>query len=262
VNLKEAVCIVTGSATGVGSAVVKRLAAKGARVVINFTRSRKEAEETRAACEALGAEALLVQADISSDADCRRMAAETLARWGRIDALVNNAAVTKAANPHDLESLSGEDFLRVFGVNVVGTYQMVRAVVPAMRKAGGGAVVNVSSNVAVTGGGSSIAYTASKGALNSMTLALARVLGPEIRVNAVCPGIIDTRWMPAAVGAEAFDALVKRFEQSAPMARVAQPDDIAEPIVWLLEGAGYVTGELLMVDGGIRLSGGAPRKKA
>jgi NAD(P)-dependent dehydrogenase (short-subunit alcohol dehydrogenase family) len=139
VNLKEAVCIVTGSATGVGSAVVKRLAAKGARVVINFTRSRKEAEETRAACEALGAEALLVQADISSDADCRRMAAETLARWGRIDALVNNAAVTKAANPHDLESLSGEDFLRVFGVNVVGTYQMIRAVVPAMRKAGGGA---------------------------------------------------------------------------------------------------------------------------
>lgn len=260
-NIKDAVCIVTGSATGVGAAVVTRLASKGARVVINFSRSQKEAEETQAACESLGADTLLVQADISRDVDCRKLAAASLDRWNRIDALVNNAAVTRAANPFDLESLAAEDFQHVFAVNVVGAYQMVRAVVPAMRKAGGGAIVNVSSNVSVTGGGSSMAYTASKGALNSMTLALARVLGPEIRVNAVCPGIIDTRWMPTAVGEEAFQSLVRRFEASAPMARIAQPEDVAEPIVWLLEGAGYVTGELLMVDGGSRITGGAPRKK-
>lgn len=259
--MKGAVIIVTGSATGVGSEVARLLAARGARVVVNYTRSQAEAEQTRASCEEAGAETLLVRADISSDADCRRMAAETFARWGRIDGLVNNAATTKSANPNDLESLSAEDFQHVFGVNVVGTYQMIRAVVPAMRAAGGGAIVNVSSNVALTGGGSSIAYTASKGALNSMTLALARVLGPEIRVNAVCPGLIDTRWMPSAVGREAYEALVKRFESSAPMARVAQPEDVAEPIVWLLEGAGYITGELIMVDGGMRLSGGAPRKR-
>ena len=148
----------------------------------------------------------------------------------------------------------------MFGVNVTGTYQMTRAVVPALRAAGTGAVVNVSSIVAFTGGGSSLAYTASKGAVNALTLALARTLGPEIRVNAVCPGIIDTRWMPAAVGAEAFEAISHRFEQEAPLARVATPDDIAEPIVWLLEGADYLTGELLMLDGGMRLAGGARRK--
>ena len=260
-NLKDAVCIVTGSATGVGAAVATRLAGKGARVVVNYTRSRDEALQTQAACEALGAETLLVQADISRDDDCRRMAAETLARWGRIDGLVNNAATTVAADPFDLESLDAEAFSRIFDVNVTGTYQMVRAVVPAMRAAGGGAVVNVSSSSAFTGGGSSIAYTASKGAINSMTLALARTLGPEIRVNAVCPGLIQTRWMPAAVGAATFDTLSERFAQNAPMGRIASADDVAEPIVWLLEGADYVTGELLMLDGGMRLAGGVPRKK-
>ena len=139
---------------------------------------------------------------------------------------------------------------------MIGAYQMARAAVPAMRAAGGGAIVNVSSNVAMTGGGSSLAYTASKGALNSLTLALARTLGPEIRVNAVCPGIIDTRWMRNAVGAEGYAALEERFAQTAPLGRVASADDVASAVVWLIEGADYVTGELLSVDGGIRLSGG------
>lgn len=262
-DLKNAVCIVTGSATGVGAAVARRLAAKGARVVVNYTKSRDEAEQTRAACEALGAETLLVQADISSDDDCRRIAGEAMARWGRIDGLVNNAAATVAgADPFDLDSLVADDFARVFGVNVTGTYQMVRAALPGMRAAGSGSVVNVSSATAFTGGGSSIAYTASKGAINSLTLALARVLAPDIRVNAVCPGLIQTRWMPAAVGNGTFDALVERFEQSAPMGRIATADDVAEPIVWLLEGAGYVTGELMVLDGGLRLAGGARRAKS
>ena len=260
-RLEGAVCIVTGSATGVGAAVARRLANRGARVVINYTRSKKEAEETQAACESAGAETLLVRADVSIDADCRRMASDTLARWGRIDGLVNNAGTTQSADPSDLDTLSAADFERVFGVNVTGTYQMTRAVVPAMRAGGAGSVVNVSSIVAFTGGGSSLAYTASKGAVNALTLALARTLSPEIRVNAVCPGLIDTRWMPAAIGEQAFSALAQRYAQDAPMARVASPDDIAEPVVWLLEGAGYVTGELLKLDGGMSLSGGARRNR-
>ncbi|MGQ3030439.1 MAG: SDR family NAD(P)-dependent oxidoreductase, partial [Ferrovibrionaceae bacterium] len=142
-------------------------------------------------------------------------------------------------------------------------YQMVRAAVPAMRAGGGGAIVNVSSTSAFTGGGSSIAYTSSKGALNAMTLALARTLAPEIRVNAVCPGVIDTRWMRDVLGAETYAALEQRIAQTAPMGRVARPDDVADAVLWLAEGSDYVTGELLSVDGGIRLSGGlrkaAPR---
>lgn len=258
-NLRGAVVIATGSATGVGAECVRILAARGACVVVNYSRSRAEAEETAEACRALGAEVELVRADVADDAGCRELVEKAVARWGRLDALVNNAAVTVAADPFDLETLSAEDFQRVFAVNVIGAYQMTRAAIPALRQGGGGAIVNVSSNVAFTGGGSSLAYTASKGALNALTLALARTCGPEVRVNAVCPGIIDTRWMRQTLGPEAYEALARRFGENAPLGRVATPADVAGAIVWLIEGADFVTGELLSVDGGIRLSGGRPR---
>lgn len=256
-----AVVIVTGSATGVGASCARMFAERGARVVVNYSRSRDEAEETAAACRMLGAEVEVVQADVSEDAACRAMAAKAVDRWGRLDALVNNAAVTVASDPFDLETLSAADFQKVFGVNVVGAYQMCRAVLPAMR-AGGGAIVNVSSNVAFTGGGSSLAYTASKGALNALTKALARTCGPEIRVNAVCPGIIDTRWMRQTLGTDAYDAMAARFSATAPLGRVATPEDVAAAVVWLVEGAEFVTGELLSVDGGIRLAGGGRKPAA
>ncbi|WP_430245266.1 SDR family NAD(P)-dependent oxidoreductase [Neorhizobium sp. DAR64861/K0K2] len=259
--IEGAVVIVTGSATGVGAACVQMFAEKGARVVVNYTRSREEAEETAAACRAIGAEVEVVQADVSDDAACRGMVDKAVARWGRVDALVNNAAVTVKSDPFDLETLSAEDFQKVFGVNVVGAYQMCRAAIPAMRAAGGGAIVNVSSNVAFTGGGTSLAYTASKGALNALTMALARTSGPDIRVNAVCPGVIDTRWMRQTLGTDAYDALATRFSDTAPLGRVATPKDVAGAVVWLVEGADFITGELLSVDGGIRLAGGA-RKPA
>lgn len=252
----EAVVIVTGSATGVGAACVKQLARRGARVVVNYSRSRTEAEETADACRALGAEVETIQADVADDGACRAMAASVASRWGRLDALVNNAATTVKSDPFDLETLSADDFHAVFAVNVVGAYQMCRAAIPHMRASGGGAIVNVSSNVAFTGGGSSLAYTASKGALNALTKALARMCGPEIRVNAVCPGIIDTRWMRQTLGAEAYGALAQRFSETAPLRRVATPEDVAGAVVWLIEGADFVTGELLSVDGGIRLAGG------
>ncbi len=258
-KLQDAVAIVTGSATGVGAACARRLAERGARVVVNYSRSAAEAEETAAACRALGAEVEVVKADVADDAACRRLVAAAVDRWGRLDVLVNNAAITRKSDPFDLETLDARDFQDIFGVNVVGSYQMTRAAVPAMRAAGAGAIVNVSSNSAFTGGGSSIAYTSSKGALNSMTLALARTLGPEIRVNAVCPGVIDTRWMRDVLGPEAYAGLEQRFAQNAPMGRVARPDDVADAVLWLVEGTDYVTGELLSVDGGIRLSGGVRR---
>ncbi|HWK44945.1 MAG TPA: glucose 1-dehydrogenase [Stellaceae bacterium] len=260
-NLQNAVVIVTGSGTGVGAACARQFAAKGAKVVVNYSRSRQEAEETAAACIALGTEVELIKADIADDDACRQMVATVMGRWGRLDALVNNAAITKKSDPFDLETLAAQDFHDVFAVNVIGSYQMSRAAIPAMRASGGGAIVNVSSNVAFTGGGSSLAYTASKGALNALTLALARTQGPDIRVNAVCPGVIDTRWMRDAVGAEGYAAIEERFAKTAPLARVAKPEDVASAVVWLIEGADYVTGELLSVDGGIRLSGGA-RKPA
>ena len=201
-DLRDGVFIVTGSATGLGAAVAQRLAGKGARVVINYTMSQAEAEETAEACRKLGAEAILCQADVSVDDDCRRMASDAVQQWGRIDGLVNNAAQSKIVPHADLEGLSGEDFNRIFSVNVAGACQMVRSVVPAMKNQGRGAIVNVSSVSAMTGSGSSIAYAASKAALNVMTFSLARALAPEIRVNAVCPGVMQTRWWREGLGAD------------------------------------------------------------
>jgi NAD(P)-dependent dehydrogenase (short-subunit alcohol dehydrogenase family) len=258
-NLTDAVVIVTGSGTGVGAACVRQFAAKGARVVVNYSHSRAEAEETAGACAALGAEVMLFKGDVSDDSDCRTMVKATVGRWGRLDALVNNAAITKKADEYDLESLSAQDFHDVFAVNVIGTYQMIRAAEPALRATGAGAIVNVSSIVAMTGGGSSLAYGASKGAINVLTLSLARILGPEIRVNAVCPTIIDTRWMGDLLGEEGYAALEKRIQETTPLAKVATADEVADAIVWLVEGAGHVTGELLCVDGGVRLAPGLRR---
>jgi 3-oxoacyl-[acyl-carrier protein] reductase len=249
------VAIVTGSATGVGAATVRMLAERGWNVVINYTKSEAEARETEAACRALGADTLLCQADVANDDDCRRMAAETMAKWGRIDALVNNAGTTKFVDHANLEGLSADDFLRIYAVNVVGVFQMTRAVAPHMKAAGRGAIVNVSSIAGVMGIGSSIAYVASKGALNTMTLSLARVLGPEIRVNTVCPGFIEGRWLRQGLGDAAYEAAKAAQEKSAALHRVASPDDIAEAIVWLIEGARHITGEILLVDGGAHLSG-------
>jgi len=254
-NIEGAVIIVTGSATGLGAAVAQRLASKGARVVINYTRSEAEAQATAEACQKLGGETLLCRADVANDDDCRRMAAEAAAKWGRLDGLVNNAAASKIAPHADLEALSAEDFLRIFAVNVVGPYQMARAVAPQMKKQGKGAIVNVSSVSAMTGSGSSIAYAASKGALNTMTLSLARALAPEIRVNAVCPGVMQTRWWREGLGEERYHAFIDQYASAAPLKSAGTPEAVADPVVWLLEGAEHITGETLMVDSGMHLVG-------
>lgn len=251
---KAKVAIITGSGTGVGAATALLLAEKGWRVVINYSKSEQAAKETAAACEAKGADTLLCKADVSRDEDCRRMTAETLEKWDRIDALVNNAGITKFCNHHDLDGLCSEDFMRIYGVNVVGPYQMSRAAAPQMKKTGNAAIVNVASTAALTGIGSSIAYAASKGALVTMTLSLARVLGPEIRVNAVCPGFIQSRWLREGFGEETYEKIKKYHEDASPLGTTATPEIVAEAIYYFISGAGITTGETLIVDGGFHLS--------
>jgi 3-oxoacyl-[acyl-carrier protein] reductase len=251
-NLTDAVCIVTGSAAGIGAACAARLASKGARVAINYTKSAREAQEVAAACAATGAQAIVVRADVSSDDDCRRLAQAVLDKWGRIDCLVNNAGTTKFVAHANLDALDAADFQRIFGVNVIGPFQMVRAVAPAMQRQGGGAIVNISSIAGLTGMGSSVAYAASKGALNTMTLSLARALGPAIRVNGVCPGFVETRWLTSGLGTE-YEARKKNYEAITPLKATVLPEDVADAVVWLLEGAGKVTGELITVDSGVHL---------
>jgi 3-oxoacyl-[acyl-carrier protein] reductase len=250
---KKKVAIITGSATGVGAEVARELAARGCNVVINYTKSESEARETQAACEAAGAETLLVQADVSKDEDCRRMAKAALDKWGRIDVLVNNAGTSKFVAHDDLEGLTADDFQRIYAVNVIGPYQMTRAVAPAMKEAGGGSVVNISSLAGVRGIGSSVAYAASKGALNNMTMALARALGPEIRVNAVCPGFIETRWLRQGLGDERFESLKAGVQRSTPLQAASTPVEVAEPVIYFALSARHTTGETLLVDAGSHL---------
>jgi len=251
--MKEKVAIVTGSATGVGAATAVMLAQKGCNVVINYTRSKEEAMATAQLVEQHNVESLVFQADVSNDDDCQSMVEAAINKWGKIDYLVNNAGKTKFNPFENLEGLSSEDFLDIYSVNVVGPYQMIKAVVPYMKKQGGGAIVNDSSLAGINGVGSSIAYVTSKAALNVMTKSLAHVLGPEIRINTVAPGPIKTRWLKEGMSDEAYSALIEQAEKELPLRQVATPEDVAETLVWFLEGAKLITGEVLIVDSGAHL---------
>jgi 3-oxoacyl-[acyl-carrier protein] reductase len=252
-DIKGGAAIVTGSATGIGAATALALAERGCNVVINYTKSEVEAKATQARCEAAGVETVLCRADVSVDDDCRRMVRIAVEKWGRIHALVNNAATTKACPHDDLEGLSAADFYRIYAVNTIGPYQMCRAVAPSMREAGEGAIVNISAQAGITGHGSSIAYATSKAALNTMTLSMARVLAPEIRLNTVCPSLVTGRWMRGILGAAAYDETVARTTESNPLHRVNTPEDVARTALWLIEGADLMTGQLFVMDGGRHL---------
>ena len=242
------VAIITGGSSGIGAATSLELSKRGWRVAVNYSRDLEKAKRVVGMCN----DALAVQGDVSKDDECRRIAAEVLAKWGRIDALVNNAGTTKYVKHPDLDGLSAQDFERIFALNTVGPFQMARACAAAL-KASGGAIVNVSSVAALKGSGSSVAYAASKAALNSMTLSLARSLAPQVRVNTVCPGHVKTPWHDKQ-GAEAAVRTEQKFSAAAPLKRSAAPEDVADAVVWLIEGARCVTGELIMVDCGIHLA--------
>ena len=253
-ELEGKAALVTGGGTGVGRATVLALARRGCSVVVNYSRSQADAERTAAEAAALGVRAVPVQADVADDAACRRLVDTAVRELGRLDVLVNNAGTTVFVPHARLDAISGDDWSRVLGVNLIGPFQMARAAKGPMEAAGGGAIVNVSSVAGIAGIGSSIPYCASKAGLNVLTVILARTLGPKIRVNAVAPGFITGRWLAEGLG-PAYEPVKKAMEARAPLGRVCDPEDVARVIVALIADADMVTGQVVPVEGGMLISG-------
>lgn len=247
--------IVTGSAVGVGRAAALDLAKRGANVVVNYSRSEDDARATVRLVEEAGAQALLVRADVSKDAEARDMVRQTVERFGGLHVLVNNAAITHFVPFADLEGMKEEYWDDIFAVNVKGVFFCSRAAASAIRDSGGGAIVNIASVAGVRAIGSSIAYAASKAAVINMTVALARVLGPEIRVNCVAPGFIETRWLRTGLGDQLYEAAKAAESRRAPLKGVCRPEDVSQLVLSLLEGADMVTGQTIVIDGGVGISG-------
>ena len=241
--MSQKVALVTGSATGVGRACAVRFAELGFAVVVNYSKSEADAAETADLVRAAGAPVLVVKATVGEDVAVRDMVARTVAAFGGLDVLVNNAGTTHFVAHNDLAALTDAVWDEIFQVNVKGAFYACRAALPHLT-ARGGNIVNVTSVAGLSGQGSSIPYCASKAALNCVTLSLARAFGPEVRVNAVAPGPILTRWL---AGREAH---VAKYLEQAPLKRAADPADIADAVIYLATGTTLTTGQVLVVDGG------------
>lgn len=236
------VVVVTGSSSGIGAAVARSFAAIGAGVVVNSARS----VDAGAAVAASLPDAIYVQGDITDPQAAQGLVDAALDRWGRLDTLVNNAGTTAVIPHHDVEAASVDVWRRIFEVNVFATWAMTVAALPALREARG-SVVNVSSAAGLRPTGSSIPYAASKAALNHMTVLLAKVVGPDVRVNAVAPGLIDTPWT------EDWEVQRAAVEAMTPLKRIGQPPDVAE-VVLALARSSYVTGQVVAIDGGLTIA--------
>ena len=256
-DVADRVVLITGASSGVGAALATKLAEIGARVVVNYSRSAEAAEAVVTEITAAGGQALAVQADVSEEADCKRLVAATVEHFGQLDVLVNNAGTTTFV-PHDeLDALTEDIWLRTLRVNLVGAFMMSREVALHIEAAGGGEIVMTSSIASTTANGSSIAYCASKAGMNSLTRTLAKTLGKKkIRVNAVLPGLIDGDWAFNTWGggdAEQYEGLKKMFADQTPLGHVVTPEDVADTILSLITGSDYVTGQLVTLDSGFTL---------
>jgi 3-oxoacyl-[acyl-carrier protein] reductase len=237
------VALVTGAATGIGRAVAVRFAQQGVAVAVNYSRSEKEANETLAEVRRHGVPGILCKVNVADDAGVRDMVARCQEELGGLDVLVNNAGTTRFISHTDLEALSEEVWDEILGVNLKGTFYCCRAALPALRDRQG-SIVNVTSVAGLQGHGSSIPYAASKAAVNCLTKSLARAFAPKVRVNAVAPGPVLTRWLAGHMDH------VERSMEITPMKRAADPDDIADTVVFLALGSTLMTGQVIVVDGG------------
>ena len=244
--------LVTGAASGIGRAAALALARAGYDDAINYSSSEKAARETAAAAEKLGAETLLVRCDVSDEPAVRAMLKSVEKRFGRLDVLINNAGTTAPWKLRDLESLSLEDWDRVFAVNVRGLFQVTRAAVPLLRAAKG-CIVNTASIVGLRPGPQPLPYAASKAAVVNLTKTLAYNLGPEIRVNAVAPGWMEGDWMRRMLKDKYEDLMGKRAKAT-PLERVVTAEDVAETMMSLVQSNRFVTGEVIVIDGGFSSS--------
>ena len=242
-EFSDQVALVTGSTSGIGEATAKRLVALGAKVMLNSSTSISEGESLASELEG----ASYHQADISSEDECRELVDTTIETFGRLDILVNNAGFTSVIPHADLDGVTEEVFRRIIDVNIFGTWYLSRAAVPALKENGSGNIVNISSIAGLRPVGSSIPYSISKAGVNQMTRLMANVLGPEIRVNAVAPGLVETPWT------ESWDTLHAAVAARSPMKRSATAEDCAEAVLGILRNT-YQTGDVVVVDGGLTLS--------
>jgi 3-oxoacyl-[acyl-carrier protein] reductase len=245
--------LVTGSSSGVGRSTALALASRGCAVAVHYQQSRGEAEAAVAEILAAGGRAVALQADVADDAQCRRLLDQAAQSLGRLDILVNSAGTTRFIPHAALERIADEDWDRILGVNLKGPFQCIRAARPYLEAAGSAEVVNVASIAGIAATGSSIPYAASKAALINLTISLARVLAPTVRVNAVAPGFITGRWLERGLG-EQYQAVKHKVEQRAPLGSVCGPDDVADAILGLITGSDLVTGQTLVVDGGMLIA--------
>jgi 3-oxoacyl-[acyl-carrier protein] reductase len=244
-KFKDKVVVVTGGGTGLGRAMCRQFAHEGAAVIVNYSKSEERAKEVIDGIVAMGGRAAAVQADVSRDSQARQLIETAVARFGRLDILINNAGWTRFIPHDDLEELSEEVLENTWSVIVKAPIYCIRAAAPYLRKNGAGSVINITSSAAYTAMGSSVIYCAAKAALASITKSMARALAPAIRVNAIAPGFVDTgfvNWSPEVLA---------HLKKKSRLNRSIVADDIADAAVFLAAGANASTGQTILVDGGV-----------
>jgi len=249
------VVLISGAASGIGAATARRFLREGWHVARNHLdeSQREAAEQIVVQVNVPGTRSFTIEGDVTRDADCVRLVERTVEKFGRLDALVNAAGISKMVAHPDLHGVSAEDFQRIYAVNTIGTFQMMRAAAPHLKATGKGSIVNISSRAALMGSGSSIPYAASKAAVNALTLALARVLAPEVRVNAVCPALVEQGFVER-LAPESFAKRRAHQIDVSPLHRIGHPDEVAETIYWLTTGASMMTGAIVELDFGMHLN--------